>query len=267
MAFTLRNRSKFGDQVYVNDIKLKGKGKTRAGKQRAGYDLQIEADIPGVGGNLSSNRIGGIWVSELIDSIRTTWSQGKSLDGTRPTLSPNTKRGRYYRKWAVTESGTTTKKNQRKLNKVKKHYTKSWTETKTIDGIKTKTRKKSLYIPDPDGGAVTDSGYMSASLRGSYRRGRSFTNKAGVHTEITSHMRIAVAENRARSARYVGGLNNDAGILKGNINGGNFKSKFPNTAYLVNNALYWRDRKTMIARIQKVIRALQIMRTVIRIVT
>jgi len=250
-------RGRYKNQILVKDIKIRSKGKTKAGKRRKGYTLDISADIPGVKGELRASVIGSAWVNDITSHIANQWERGIDLHGRQRTVSEATKRWRGYSKKVV--MGEYTGREARKMKKYQSHYILRRVEKMDIPGTRRKKSRSiySTFIPNPSSPALASSGLMVASLGAKFRAGRTYTSKGtGQKVSVASSFRLSVSANRADTALYKGGMDGNADLFNWSTSSGNFKQMFPSTSDLLNNALYWNNGKKLLGAITKALQVI-----------
>jgi len=223
-----------------------------------------------------------MYANEAIDYIRHEWESGKELGGNARELTDRNVWDRRYRKKmleaapsdykefgqfmrdAQKEERSLTKQQQHdaariyahyffRLKKLKQNYFYRVVTFNTLNGITTRKSTMQRFLPDPDNGtAIMDSGLMSASLKGRFRPGKTYTARDGKTYHVQDNVTLTAAKNRQTAALKAGlSPRNSARVLR-QMNGNH--PAFRNTRALVDNAIYWRDMKQKMVKLAIVMR-------------
>ena len=208
----------------VSGIKQSSRGKGK------GVAWQVELDLPALAGTLDAKIFAASASSEIVDRIRERWSRGYSLRDAGGSLSQEGKAIRramreiligsgdydeYQKKIRLLEESMAGTSGARWLRLVQVRKER-WAKYKRIvmkryqarvpDGEIGKKSVKRQYVPNEDDRPIMASGLMHDTLRGKYRRGRSWVAPSGRRMQANSHVELRIPKNRQYAAKWVGGL-------------------------------------------------------------
>ena len=257
--------------VQKLDVRSKGKGK--------GFTFNMSLQIPALEGVIDAAEIGALAVAEFIDLVRKTWERGQVLPYRNRKMTVTMKKRRLLWNSLLRDMPTDKKSfnqmikpiksqmlalvkdqgdideiysymyNLDRLDYLRTHYTMRKQIQKRITGIQKAKFETGMHPPNPDSSkAVDDSGIMSASLHGRFRKSSKYFNKDTkrmVHS--AAQLILSVAKHRQRAAIRAG-LSSDNNSFFTNMMNVN-KRDFKHTNDLLAHGIYWADKRRNITRI------------------
>ena len=229
--------------------------KTKTSKS-GNFRMQVEMNIPELDGFIDAKTYGGVVVQDMVNDIADKWSRGKGLDNKSPSMY-NSKRERlrkinnagYYRNIEDGEEDNYiramayAKKNpdiNKKRRKIKSNY-----RVRAVRAGGRAIRPSKKYGRSPDFIGKTPfyiSGSMIDSLKGTFKRARSYTNKSGMRINVSASIMLSVKKSRVKTAFGKAGfdLSYRNKVVNAVNSGFNLNSNYANTRMLQKNLMHWR---------------------------
>lgn len=226
--------------TLVTGISARLKTSTKAGKV---FEMGMDIQLPGMRGIVSARQFGTMLAMELVDHCRVNWLTGKTILGETRGKSETATDIRKQHAQTLTSVSLDDNlgRKEKYVRGILKHYTLRTQSTQNIDGVKTKTKTRSKYVPDPAAPALNSSGLMIDSLKGAWVPGASTpVGQSGVvYTQGWIRLRVPASRNAA--AYFNGGLRPENAARVMQI----FSSQpqnFKYTTSLLNHFLEWEER-------------------------